>query len=105
MSSVAAKRSLRSSTSPCLASKESKNGRVYYLKFGGENESLVVERERNGFFFLKSERQGQRSEAAVCQEPMQPSPSADDTTLLTSFTPPSHSYKLFLTLLKIPYVN
>lgn len=31
--------------------------------------------------------------------------SADDTTLLTSFTPPSHSYKLFLTLHKIPYVN
>lgn len=34
-----------------------------------------------------------------------PSASADDTTLLTSFTPPSHSYKLFLTLHKIPYVN
>lgn len=31
--------------------------------------------------------------------------SADDTTLLTSFTPPSHSYKLFLTPHKIPYVN
>lgn len=31
--------------------------------------------------------------------------SADDTTLLTSFTPPSHSYKLFLTLHRIPYVN
>lgn len=60
--------------SSVAASKESKNGRVYYLKFGGENESLVVERGENGFFFfLKSERQGQRSEAAVCQEPMQSS--------------------------------
>lgn len=31
--------------------------------------------------------------------------SADDTTLLTSFTPPSHSNKLLLTPRKIPYVN
>ncbi len=70
-------------------------------------------------FWLRREKKRKERDKGVRQQfvsslysPLQPAfaddtytASADDTTLLTSFTPPSHSYKLFLTLHKIPYVN
>lgn len=80
-------------------------------EFGLQKKSVVLEKRKCDLEKKKWEGKDKGVRQQFVRSPscpLQPAfaddtytASADDTTLLTSFTPPSHSYKLFLTLHKM----